>query len=271
MSSKTKILVVDDEASIRLFLEEALTHDGYKVQTAKNGQTALEYITQQTFDLALVDLMLGDLSGMDIVSALKQQSPNTIAILLTAHASLETAIEALRQGTHDYLIKPCKISELRESVRKGLLHRQKIIEQNNMIRQIQDLAHKIGTVASSPAEQEVEQPTSSKNKAIEKERLPLQQGRLTVDFSQHIITIDNHTLELSPTQFSLLAYLISEAPRVISSQEIVTNVQGYESNKWEASEIVRSHIYYIRRKIKEITGAIDIIQTVRGVGYTINQ
>ena len=93
---------------------------------------------------------------------------------------------------------------------------------------------------------------------------------MIIDFSRHVITLDGHLLELSPTEFDLLAYLISEAPRVVSPQELVHEVQGYESEPWEASETVRQHIRRLRQKIKSITGYTDIILTRRGVGYTIS-
>jgi DNA-binding response OmpR family regulator len=99
----------------------------------------------------------------------------------------------------------------------------------------------------------------------------LQQGGLIVDFLRHVITLDGHLLELSPTEFDLLAYLVSEVPRVVSAQELVREVQGYESEPWEASETARYHIYRLRQKIKDATGYTNVIRTVRGIGYTIGE
>ena len=90
-----------------------------------------------------------------------------------------------------------------------------------------------------------------------------------MDFMRHVITLDGHLLELSPTEFDLLAHLVSEAPRVVSPQELVREAQGYESEPWEARDLVRYHIYRVRRKIKATTGRADVIHTVRGVGYTV--
>ena len=106
--STARILVVDDESSIRLFLEETLTNDGHQVVSAVSGEEALVLIAEQSFDLALLDLNLTGIGGMEVLAALRRQSPDTVVIILTAHASLETAVEALRQGAHDYLFKPCK-------------------------------------------------------------------------------------------------------------------------------------------------------------------
>ncbi|MEE8392054.1 MAG: response regulator [Anaerolineae bacterium] len=125
---KETILVVDDEPGIRFFLEEIFTRDGYQVVAVDSGEAALERIAAQEFDLALIDLQMKGIGGIDVLTALHDQSPDTTAIVLTAHGSMETAVEALRQGAHDYLFKPCKADDLRESVRAGLLKRQRELE-----------------------------------------------------------------------------------------------------------------------------------------------
>ena len=92
-----------------------------------------------------------------------------------------------------------------------------------------------------------------------------------VDLPRHIITLDGILLELSPTEFKLLTYLASESPRVVSPQELVREVQGYENNPWEARDLARFHIYRIRRKIAQATGHDNLIHTVHGVGYTLKE
>lgn len=275
MGPTARILVMDDELSIRLFLEETLTGDGHHVVTAESGEQALALVAQQPFDLALLDLNLPGMSGMEVLAALHQQTPDTVVIILTAHASLETAVEALRQGAHDYLFKPCKTVQLRESIRKGLLKRQQGLQQRNVLQQLEQhlsssLANLRATISEQPAEPSPA-PMLSSPEPIEEQGRFLQHGELIVDFSRHVITLEGRLLELSPTEFDLLAYLISEAPRVVSPQELVREVQGYESEQWEASEIVRQHIRRLRQKIKNNTGRTSIISTVRGVGYTIQE
>jgi DNA-binding response OmpR family regulator len=115
------------------------------------------------------------------------------------------------------------------------------------------------------------QAPSPSGKSIGEQRRFWHYGDLTVDLLQHIIILDGHLLELTPTEFELLAHLIKQAPRIVSSKELVQEVQGYDSEHWEARETIRSHIYHIRRKIKEVAGEQDVIRTVRGVGYTIKE
>lgn len=271
MLPTAKILVVDDEANIRASLREILTRDGYKVVDVDCGEAALELISEATerFDVALIDLKMGGVGGIEVLRALRQTSPDTVAIVLTAHASLETAVEALRQGAHDYLFKPCKPAELRESIRRGMLSQQEIRDRD-LLQQIEQMAGSLEDIRARLTTR-VERPPSAIVQPAEDEerRRFLQRGRLVVDSLRHLITLEDHLLDLSPTEFDLLSYLIGEAPRVVSPQELVREVQGYESEQWEASETVRQHIYRIRQKIKEATGRTGIIHTVRGVGYTI--
>jgi DNA-binding response OmpR family regulator len=262
-----KILIVDDEANIRASLQEMLTRDGHSALVAESGEAALELIAAQTFDVALIDLKMPGIGGIEVLTALRQQAPDTIAIVLTAHASLETAVEALRQGAHDYLFKPCKPAELRESIHQGLLSRQETRERD-LLRQIEHMAENLEDIRATLAEK-LEEPSPTTASSPKQQNRFLQREGLIADLLRHAITLDGHLLDLSPTEFGLLTYLIREAPRVISAQELVQEVQGYESEQWEASETMRQHIYRIRQKIKEATGRTDVIRTVRGVGYTL--
>lgn len=280
--SNTKILVVDDEESIRFFLKELLERDGYEVVAADSGEVALKYIEREEFDLALIDLKMRGISGTDVLKVLHAQAPDTVVIMLTGHGSLESAVEALRQGAHDYLFKPCKTIELRESIRVGLLNRRQKKKQRELLWQLeQHLSSTLDGVRATiqevgaplcapparvtpPAVASLEQQPSAEQKRF------LQYGSLIVDLTRHVITMDARLLELSPTEFDVFAYLISEAPRVISPQELLHEAQGYTAEVWEARDIVRYHIYRIRQKVKEATGRADVVQTVRGVGYTVS-
>lgn len=275
MAATARILVVDDELAIRLTMTEMLTRDGYQVILAESGQAALKLIATQVFDLVLVDLKLGDMEGTEVLEALHRQSPDTIAIMLTAHGSLETVVTALREEAHDYLLKPCSPIKLRESIRQGLLKRQREMLHRDSLHQLaQHLSAHLQNIQAYMVEKlplpSVKSLADISSPPIEEQDRFLQyNNRLIVDFFHHIITFDGQLLELSPTEFNLLVHLMREAPRVINPQELVRQVQGYESEPWQASEIVRAHISHLRRKLKEATGGADIIRTVRGIGYTL--
>jgi signal transduction histidine kinase len=121
---RSRILLVDDEQSVLLSMQAVLELDGYEVLVASSGQQALDVLARYSIDLLLTDLRLDDSDGLELLRALRHYSSDAVAIMLTGYASLETAVEALRQGAYDYLVKPCDIVELRTTVARGLERRQ---------------------------------------------------------------------------------------------------------------------------------------------------
>ena len=118
------LLVVDDEESVAVTMGAILEMDGYNVAVSMSGADALKRIRETSFDLVLTDLRLDDIDGLSIVSEICRVQPETVSIILTGYASLESAIKALREGAYDYLIKPCDVDELRAVVARGIERRQ---------------------------------------------------------------------------------------------------------------------------------------------------
>lgn len=270
-TSDVQLLIVDDDHSVRFFLQEVLERDGYDVTALDSGEAAIEQCQQKEFALALLDLKLNGMDGMAVLREIKKHSPNTAIILLTAHASLETAVESLRQGASDYLFKPCKTPELRQSVSLALQKREQFLRQQSLMHKLeQTLSEHLTDIRSVATAilppKEVAQP---KIESEDDKNRFLRNKTLIIDLMRHAVTLDGILVELSPTEFNLLAYLASEAPRVVAPQELVREVQGYTSEPWEARDLARFHVYRLRQKIKAATGKGDLIVTVRGVGYTI--
>jgi two-component system sensor histidine kinase/response regulator len=119
-----KLLVVDDEESVAVTMGAILEMDGYDVATSTSGADAMRRLRESAFDLVLTDLRLDDIDGLSIVSEVVRLHPDTVSIILTGFASLESAIKALREGAYDYLIKPCDVDELRAVVARGIERRQ---------------------------------------------------------------------------------------------------------------------------------------------------
>lgn len=122
--SDTKILVVDDDHSSRLFLQKLLEKENYPVSLCSDGLEALEVLNRQTFDLVITDLRMESIDGLELLEKIKFTDPDIAVIILTGHASIQTAIEALRLGASDYLTKPVNIEELRIRIRKALERRE---------------------------------------------------------------------------------------------------------------------------------------------------
>jgi len=118
------LLVVDDEESVAVTMGAILEMDGYQVAISTSGADAMRRLHETEFDLVLTDLRLDDTDGLSIVSEVCRVQPETISIILTGYASLESAIKALREGAYDYLIKPCDVEELRAVVARGIERRQ---------------------------------------------------------------------------------------------------------------------------------------------------
>ena len=275
--SSERLLIVEDEKNIRLFLERMLTGQGYSVTAVGTGEEALGLTQHDAFDLAILDLNLGQgISGMEVLAHLREDSPGTSIILLTGHGTLETAIEALRQGAQDYLLKPATVDEIRDSVRRGLEKRRQQQQQTQRERVLHQLEQNLESLRRlrettvEPTTVKPEKLAIQKQSAGEKrEERFLQHGGIKVDLAQHIVTIDGRDLELSPTEFDILAYLLAEAPRIVPPQELVSQTLGYRVEQWEASGVIRTHIYRLRQKIRETIDGREIVRNVRGLGYTI--
>jgi two-component system, NtrC family, response regulator PilR len=131
------ILVVDDESSMREFLEILLTKEGHRVATAAAAAAAVQMVAEGEVDLVVTDLRLGAESGMEVLKAVKQAAPATEVVMMTAFATTENAIQAMKAGAYDYLLKPFKVDELRLVVQKALEHRA-LVQENRVLR------HRVG-------------------------------------------------------------------------------------------------------------------------------
>jgi signal transduction histidine kinase len=120
----TRILVVDDEENVLITIKAILEMDGYSVDTSQFGDAAIGMVEKEDYDVVLTDLRLGDVSGQEVLAAVRKHRPQAVAIMLTGYASLESAISALREGAYDYLIKPSDPEELRATVRRAVERRQ---------------------------------------------------------------------------------------------------------------------------------------------------
>jgi signal transduction histidine kinase len=115
-----RVLVVDDEEPVMLTIEGILELDGYAVTATSSGAHALELLKTEHFDVMLTDLCLEEVDGLALIHELHERSPESVAIMLTGYASLDSAVKALREGAYDYLYKPCDVLELRTAVARGL-------------------------------------------------------------------------------------------------------------------------------------------------------
>src|SRR5688572_4884643 len=119
-TATASILVVDDEGPNRYSVKKTLEKVGYSVMAAASGEEALDMIKNEEFDVILTDIRMQGIDGVELLRRIKEQAPDAIVILMTGYASLGTAVEALRLGAHDYLIKPGSSNDIRQSVSRGI-------------------------------------------------------------------------------------------------------------------------------------------------------
>jgi len=154
-----RLLVVDDEESVRVTTAAILEQEGYHVETAADGAEALQLAARGTFDLVLTDLRMEDMDGITLLHELQTRHPNVVTIVLTGYASIESSIDALRQGVYDYLVKPCVVDDLKRTVRRALEHREqrmRITELSSPVVEIWDgvlLLPVVGTLDDQRASQ----------------------------------------------------------------------------------------------------------------------
>ncbi|HYA41926.1 MAG TPA: response regulator, partial [Syntrophobacteraceae bacterium] len=126
-----RVLIVDDESDILTAFKKQLTRDGMEVVCASCASEALCVVQKENFDVAVLDIKLPDLDGVELLSRIKQIEPATEIIMLTGFASLETAIRSMKQGAYDYLTKPCKIAELKKAILKA--YDKKILREKTIV------------------------------------------------------------------------------------------------------------------------------------------
>lgn len=256
-----RILVVDDEAAERITLGEVLRLEGYHVTLAASGEQALAIVRQEPmFDLAILDLRLPGMDGLQVLDGIRRISAETIVILITGYGTLETAVQALRKGAYDFLLKPSPVEEVLVAVRRALSELKAGRHRRLLISQLQNTLQAL--VATTDGLMGVEALSE-----MEKGDDATVVGDIQIDKGKHLVTYRGQPVELTPTEFRLLECLIERAGEVCTPQDLVRCAQGYDTDAWGARSIVRVHIRRLRRKLEPDPENPRYILNVRGVGY----
>lgn len=255
---KSKILVVDDEQSLRVSLQEILHLAGYEADAVGTGEQAIECITHDDYDLILLDLKMPGMDGLEVLKETTRLSPDTRVIMLTAHGSLESAIEALRYGAHDYILKPSTSSDILSSVARGLAKRAEKQRKRLLLDQIDRSIRRLKDAEGAEYSVEKEQPAQA---------LP---DGVMIDLERRVIWRGPLSVSLTPTEGRLMKVFIDNRGQVMTHQELVLLAQGYETSEWEAPEVLRPIVSRLRRKLSEFPEGKNWITNVRGTGYIFN-
>ncbi|WP_191090864.1 response regulator transcription factor [Niallia endozanthoxylica] len=229
--TKNSILVVEDEEKILRLLELELVYEGYEVGKANDGLKGFELYQSRKWDLILLDVMLPGISGIELLRRIRTQDTYTPVILLTAKSSVEDKVSGLDLGANDYITKPFQIEELLARIRAALRLKPSVQEQvtNEEFLQLEDL---------------------------------------TVNEKTRIVMRGDTQIELTPREFDLLIYLLKNKQQVLSREQIIETVWGYDY--YGDTNVVDVYIRYIRKKV-DFPDKDPLIHTVRGVGYVLRK
>jgi two-component system KDP operon response regulator KdpE len=221
-----RILVVDDEERMVHFIRLNLEHDGFQVFEAFNGKQAIDKIRSNLPDLVLLDVMMPDIDGFEVLSMIRESSTVPV-IMLTAKGEEEDRVHGLELGADDYITKPFSPRELVSRVRAVLRRTEMAGVSTHGLIEVED--------------------------------------RLKLDFDRHEVWVDDQLVKLRPTEYRLLYHLVQNAGWVLTHDQILTKVWGYEYR--DEPHYVRLYINYLRQKIEKDPANPRYILTERGVGY----
>lgn len=222
-----QLLIVEDEEKIARVLQLELEHEGYQVNVAYDGKTALKRALLETWDLILLDVMLPEMSGLEVLRRIRQDGSQTPVILLTARNAVPDKVSGLDLGANDYITKPFAIEELLARIRNLLRMRQSGGEPENV--------YEIDKLSIHP----------KSRKVVREEKL----------------------IDLTPREFDLLLFLVQHQGEVLTREQILSEVWGYDYIG--DTNVVDVYIRYLRQKVDKGFPK-KLIRTIRGIGYVMS-
>lgn len=223
---RRKILVVDDEERMVRFIRLNLEHDGFLVSEAFSGKQAIQQLRDVSPDLILLDVMMPDLDGFEVLQIIRETSKVPV-LMLTAKGEEDDRVRGLELGADDYITKPFSPREMVSRVKAVLRRTESASGSMHGLLEIDD--------------------------------------RLKIDFDRREIWLEGKIVKLRPTEYRLLYHLVQNAGWVISHDQLLTKVWGYEYR--DEPHYVRLYINYLRKKLEEDPADPKYILTERGVGY----
>ena len=253
-----RILIVEDEEKIARFVTLELEHEGYQVEHAADGRTAVDLALERNYDLILLDVLLPQLNGMEVLRRVRKHKDVPV-IMVTARDAVMDKVAGLDAGADDYLTKPFAIEELFARIRVAL-------KRSEAVRAASGVGG-IGTGAvGGPGVGATAMPPVSDSTQVSASLSPaaLTVGSVALDPDRREVTVGGSPIVLTAREFDVLALLMAHAGTVLTRERIAHEALGYEYVG--DTNNVDVHIAHLRAKIEDAGGA-RIIQTVRGVGY----
>jgi DNA-binding response OmpR family regulator len=226
-----RILVVDDDVDTRALMVDILEEDGYYVHACPSAEEAVSVLRREKFDLILSDIKMPRMSGIDLLLHVRRMNLDTEVILITAFASVKTAVQALRGEAFDYLMKPFSLSEFRQRVGDAL--------------RLQDAGHPWRDV--------------------------MHYEDLSIDYTARRVWVGEREVRLTRLEFNVLAYLFEHRGCAISQEDLLQNVWEIQNPNERSPASVKSCISRLRKKLHDDAQAPCYIRNVWGVGYQLGE
>jgi DNA-binding response OmpR family regulator len=264
MTSSYTILVIDDEPNLRRSLALILQRAGYAVTTAENAEQVHHCLEAGAYDLVFLDLKMPDINGLDLLPKIRNKYPEMPIFILTAHATLDSAIEAVRKGARDYLLKPIDPEQILVRVRDVMEEQQHPRRRREIVGEIQNLLKELNEVdgLNLPVSEAGVMSTPDPARI-------LRRGPFVLDLHARYALLSDQVIQLSPTAFDYLAALMRHSPNPVTYENLVMEAQGYKTTPVEAREMARWRIHELRKALEENTRKPTHIITVRDVGYRL--
>lgn len=250
-----RILIVEDEEKIARFVTLELEHEGYQVEHAADGRTAVDLALERDYDLILLDVLLPQLNGMEVLRRVRKHKDVPV-IMVTARDAVMDKVAGLDAGADDYLTKPFAIEELFARIRVAL-KRSEAVRAASGVGGVEAGGADVGAVAMPPV-------SGSTQASASPSPATLAVGSVALDPGRREVTVGGSPIALTAREFDVLALLMAHAGTVLTRERIAHEALGYEYVG--DTNNVDVHIAHLRAKIEDAGGA-RIIQTVRGVGY----
>ncbi|HUG84007.1 MAG TPA: response regulator transcription factor [Euzebya sp.] len=222
--ARARVLVVDDEENITFLLSSAMRHFGFDVEVAADGRTALQRGRAGGHDLIVLDVMLPDVDGFEVLKRLRGEGIDTPVLFLTARDGTDEAVRGLTMGGDDYVTKPFSLEEVMARV-QALLRRS----------------------------------------GRQRDTSTLRLADLEMDDEAHLVRRAGEVIDLSPTEYNLLRFLLTNTGKVMSKAQILDHVWEYDFGG--NATVVETYISYLRKKVDRFDP--PLLHTVRGVGYSL--
>lgn len=255
-----RILIVEDEEKIARFVKLELEHEGYRVEHAADGRTAVDLALERDYDLILLDVLLPQLNGMEVLRRVRKHKDVPV-IMVTARDAVMDKVAGLDAGADDYLTKPFAIEELFARIRVALKRSEAVRAASGVGGAGAGVGMAGGAAGNAAAMSPVGD--SAKTSAVPSPAT-LAVGSVALDPDRREVTVGGSPIALTAREFDVLALLMAHAGTVLTRERIAHEALGYEY--MGDTNNVDVHIAHLRAKIEDAGGA-RIIQTVRGVGY----